>query len=209
MLRTLILSFFLLATAPLLAQTNYQKGMQKALQTWQEGNPSEAVNIFERIAAVETEKWIPNYYIAQLLIIESFNTKDIELLTAKLGKARDYLNDAKALSKDNPELMVLEAQWYTAWIAYDGQKYGMQYASKVEQIYKDALKIDPTNPRAAFGKIEWEMGAARFWGQEIAPFCAKLSEAYKLYDTFSSDELFYPSHGKEYGAQVIEQNCNQ
>ena len=36
------------------AQTNYEKGMQKAFELWGT-NPTEASNLFERIAAAESE----------------------------------------------------------------------------------------------------------------------------------------------------------
>jgi len=206
--RLIILSFLLLTSTLSFSQGNYEKGMQKALETWQAGKPLEAANIFERIAAVETENWLPSYYVALINTVESFSIKDQAALTAQLSKAKDYLNDAMALSKDNPELLVVEAQWYTSWVIFDGQKYGMQYGAKVAQIYEKALAIDPNNPRAAFGKIEWEMGSARFFGKPMTPYCNRLVEAIKLYDSFPEQVAFYPMHGKSYGLSVIESTCN-
>jgi len=208
MKRIIILNFLLLAGSISIAQGNYEKGMQKALDTWEAGNTQEASNIFERIAAAETDNWLPHYYVALINTLESFSIKDQAKHTAQLGKAKDYLNDAMALSKDNPELMVVEAQWYTSWIVLDGQKYGMQYSPKIAQLYEKALAVEPNNPRAAFGKIEWDMGSARFFGQPITPFCARLVEAIKLYDNYPEKEAFYPNHGKRHGLQVIESTCN-
>lgn len=206
--RLILFCFLLLSITTVVAQSNYEKGMQKALDTWQAGEPQKAANIFERIAAVETDNWLPSYYVALITTVESFSQKDQAKLTAQLAKAKDYLNDAKALSKDNPELLVVEAQWYTSWIIFDGQKYGMQYSAKVAQLYEKALQIEPENPRAAFGKIEWEMGSARFFGKSMAPYCPRLLEAIKLYDSYPEKELFYPKHGKRYGLGVIESTCN-
>ncbi|MEP2937241.1 MAG: hypothetical protein ABJM06_02525 [Gilvibacter sp.] len=206
--RLIIFSFLLFSFHTVVAQSNYEKGMQKALETWQAGKPQDAANIFERIATVETDNWLPSYYVALITTLESFQIKDQAQLTAQLAKARDFLNDAMALSKDNPELMVVEAQWYTSWIIFDGQKYGMQYSAKVAQLYEKALTIEPENPRAAFGKIEWEMGSARFFGKPMEPFCGRLVEALKLYDSYPEKETFYPKHGKGYGSQVIESTCN-
>lgn len=210
-MQTVVFSFVLMVTVALtgFAQTPYQKGMQKAFSSWEAGNPAEASNIFERIAGVEKDNWIPAYYVAFVNTIESYQVMEPEKRTAMLNKAQDYLNQAKAISKDNVELMVVEAQWYMSWVAFDGEKYGMQYASKVAAIYEKAIKLDPTNPRAAFGKIEWDMGAARFFGQSVDPFCEDLQKAILLYDNFKAEEEFYPSHGKEYGQGVIAQTCNK
>lgn len=192
-----------------LAQTPYQKGMSKALSSWQAGQPTEASNLFERIAGAEQDNWIPAYYVALINVIESYQVMEIDKRTAMLNKAQDYLNQAKAISKDNPELMVVEAQWYTSWIAFDGEKYGMQYAPKVAAIYQKALEIAPENPRVAFGKVEWDMGSARFFGQPLDPYCEDLQKAILLYDSFETDTEFYPMHGKDYSLGVIQQTCKK
>ena len=53
------------------AQSNYEKGMQKAFELWGE-NPTEASNLFERIAKAETDNWLPAYYAALVNITKSF-----------------------------------------------------------------------------------------------------------------------------------------
>ena len=70
-----------------IAQTPYEKQMQKALSLWGEGNETEAVQLFERIASVETEEWLPSFYAAQVLTYASFEIKDKEKITATLKKA--------------------------------------------------------------------------------------------------------------------------
>lgn len=209
-MQTVVFTLTLMITVAFTAmsQTPYEKGMRKALTTWSEGQPTEASNIFERIATAETDNWLPYYYVALINTVESYQQMDAEKRTAMLGKAQDFLNQAKAISKDNPELMVVEAQWYTSWVAFDGEKYGMQYAPKVAAIYQKAAAIAPNNPRVAFGKIEWDMGAARFFGQPVNSFCEDLQKAILLYDDQKPESEFHPAHGKDYGLGVIEQTCN-
>ena len=127
-------------------QTQYQKGMEKALTTWQSGKPLEASNIFERIATAEADQWLPAYYIALINTIESYQQPELEKRKAMLNKAQEYLNLAKGISPNNPELLVVEAQWYTSWVAFDGEKYGMQYAPKVAAIYQQAEQLAPAEP---------------------------------------------------------------
>lgn len=210
-MQTIIFSLALMISVAFsgFAQTPYEKGMRKALTAWQSGQGAEASNIFERIAGVEKDNWLPPYYVALINTLESYSVMDETKRTDMLNKAQDFLNQAKAISKDNPELLLVEAQWYTSWLAFDGEKYGMTYGPKVAGIYQKAMALAPENPRVAFGKVEWDMGSARYFGQPLEPFCEDLQKAILLYDTFQPESEFYPSHGKEYGLGVIEQTCKQ
>ena len=189
------------------AQTNYEKGMQKAFELWGT-NPTEASNLFERIAAAESENWLPAYYAAQVNITSSFGEQDKEKLTAQLGKAQDLINDAKSISPNNPELMVLEAMMHTAWVAYDGNTYGMKLSPIISGLYSKALAIAPENPRVVLSKAEWDMGSARFFGQDVTPFCKDVKRSLELFANFKPESSFHPNWGKERAEQVLTQ-CNQ
>lgn len=186
----------LLVTAIASAQTNYDKGMQKAFQLWQT-NPTEASNLFERIAAAESDNWLPLYYAAQINIFNSFAEKDKEKLSSQLKKAQDLINDATAISKNNPEILVLQALLHTAWVAYDGATYGMTLSGKVIELYTKAAQIAPKNPRVVYCKAEWDMGGAKYFGQDTTPFCKDLEKALELFANFKPETPFHPNWGKE------------
>lgn len=196
-------------TEETIAKTKYRMGMTKAFDLWKNDKPWEAANLFERIATAEPDNWLPPFYIAQINVFNSFSEKDKAKLTAQLGKARDFLNDAMAISKGNPEIMVLEAQWYTAWIVFDGQQYGMTYSPKIAQIYQEAMKLAPENPRVVLGKTEWDMGSAEFFGQPIDKYCPEVQRAVALFDTFIPEGEFYPQGGKEYAEGVMARTCKE
>ncbi|HET8839093.1 MAG TPA: hypothetical protein VFM82_08910 [Flavobacteriaceae bacterium] len=202
---------FILALLPVFgtAQTNYKKGMQKAMDLRASGKPWEAANLFERIAKAEPEKWLPPYYVAQINVIQSFGEKDEAKLTAQLKKARDFINEAKFNSMDNPEIMVLDAQWYTAWIVFDGQQYGMTYSGKASELYQNALKLAPDNPRIILAKAEWDMGSARYFGQSLEPYCKDVQKAIKLFADFKPEEEFYPTYGLERAKEVLKNSCGE
>ena len=187
------------------AQSNYEKGMQKAFELWGT-NPTEASNLFERIAAAETDNWLPPYYAAQVLIIQGFEIKDKDKLDSQLQKAQDLINDATAISKDNPEILIMQALLHTVWVAYDGATYGMTLAPKVVALYEQAAKIDPNNPRVILNKAEWNMGSAQFFGQDTAPFCKDIERALELFANFKPETPFHPQWGKERAEEVLS-NC--
>ena len=58
------------------AQTQFDQGMKKALQTWKNGNSTEALVQFEKIASVEKTNWLPNYYIALINTTQALGEQD-------------------------------------------------------------------------------------------------------------------------------------
>lgn len=201
-MQKLVIILVLFVTGYINAQSSYEKGMQKAFKLWGD-NSIEAANMFERIASAETDNWLPAYYAAQINIINSFGLKDEKQLTAQLNKAQDLINDATAISKNNPEILVLQALLYTAWVAYDGATYGMTMSPKVEALYAQAEQIAPDNPRVVYCKAEWNIGSARYFGQDTQPFCKELERALELFANFKPETPFHPNWGKERVKQLL------
>ncbi len=197
----IITAFFV--TAVFTAQSDYEQGMQKAFQLWG-SNPTEASNLFERISNAEPDNWLPAYYAAQVNIVSSFGEKNEDKLRAQLKKAQDLINDATAISKNNPEILVLQALLHTAWVAYDGATYGMTLSGKVVELYTKAEMIAPENPRVVYCKAEWGMGSARYFGQDIKPFCKDLERALELFANFKPETAFSPNWGKERAGMLLE-----
>ncbi|NNC69656.1 MAG: DUF2141 domain-containing protein [Flavobacteriaceae bacterium] len=48
------------------------------------------------------------------------------------------------------------------------------------------------------------MGGARFFGQDLTPYCKRLQESITLYETFEAKGRFHPRWGKEWTLQVIK-----
>ena len=185
-------------------QTNYQKGMKTAFELWKNNKPTEASNMFERIANAEPDNWLPSYYAAQINIVNSFNLKDAKKLETQLNKAQDLINDATAISKDNPEILVLQALLHTAWVAYDGATYGMTLSGKVTELYAKAEVLAPNNPRVVYCKAEWNMGSAKYFGQDPTPYCKDLERALELFANFKPETVFHPKWGKERVVQILK-----
>ncbi|WP_400079855.1 tetratricopeptide repeat protein [Winogradskyella sp. R77965] len=185
------------------AQTNFEKGMSKAFELWEADKTDEAQNMFERIAKAEPKEWLPNYYIAQINSLKSWNEKDEAILKSQLDKAQEHLDIAMTKSEDNAELLVMQGQVYTNWVAFDGATYGMKYAGKIAELYAKAIELDSKNPRAAFCKADWSMGSARYFGQDTAPYCKDVEASIELFDTFKPETDFHPNWGKERAEQVV------
>lgn len=203
-MKHLITLALILVSAITGAQTNYEKGMQKAFEFWGNNQWEDAENLFERIANAEPNQWLPHYYIAQLNSLKSWNQKDETILKAQLDKAQQHLDLAMNISENNPELLVMQAQVLTNWVAFDGQTYGMKYSGQIAGLYNSANVIAPNNPRVVLGKAEWDMGSARFFGQDTAPFCADIKKSIELFTNFKPETPFHPNWGKERAVEVLE-----
>lgn len=203
-MKQLIIITTLLISGILIGQTNYEKGMQKAFELWGSNQPTEASNLFERIAKAEPDNWLPAYYAAQINVVNSFGERDEDKLSAKLKRAQDLINDATAISKENPEIMVLQALLHTAWVAFDGATYGMTLSGKVVELYTKAKIVAPGNPRVVYCKAEWDMGGAKYFGQDTAPFCKDIERAIELFANFKPETPFHPNWGNDRAEQILE-----
>lgn len=113
-----------------------------------------------------------------------------------------------AISKNNTEILVLQAMLHIAWVAYDDATYGMTLSGKVLALYAKAEQIAPNNPRVVFCKAEWDIGGARCFGQDTAPFCKDIERSVDLFVKFKPETPFHPNWGKDLAEQVMKV-CNQ
>ncbi|RXJ50035.1 hypothetical protein [Gelidibacter gilvus] len=203
-MKHLIMITVLLVTGILSAQSNYDKGMEKAFELWKNNQLPEAEQLFERIAAAEPDAWLPSYYSAQMNSLKTWGEKDASKVKAQLEKAQNFLNDAMAIEKDNADLIVMQAQIWTNWVAFDGMTYGMKYSAKITDLYNKAYALAPNNPMVVLGRAEWNMGSARFFGQDIKPFCKDVEKAIQLFVNFNPESPFHPNWGRERAQQVAD-----
>lgn len=188
------------------AQSQFEQGMGKAFQLWGEGKNTEASAMFERIAAAEPNSWLPNYYVALVNTTTAFGTKDKEQISLLLDKAQNALDVELIKTPNNAELLVMQAMIHTAWIVYDPMTNGQKLSGTVMELYGKAEAIAPENPRAVFGKAEFEIGGAKFWGTDTKPMCAQIEKAIGLFATFKPATPFSPKWGLERAQEALK-NC--
>ena len=187
-------------------QSQFEQGMNKAFELWKTGKPTEASAMFERIASVEKDNWLPNYYVAMVNTTAAFQVmNEKEKVAGLLNKAQESLDIEFAKNPENAEILALQALIYTAWISFDPMTNGMKLSGKVMEIYAKAEKLDPTNPRVVFGKAEFEMGSARYFKQDISPMCAQIDKAITLFSNFKPQSVYHPNWGLDRALQAQKQ----
>ena len=202
----IIVAIVLFISSLVSAQGQFEQGMGKAFQLWDEGKNTEASAMFERIAAAEKTSWLPNYYVALVNTTTAFGTKDKEQISLLLDKAQNALDVELIKAPNNPELLVMQAMIHTAWIAFDPMTNGQKLSGKVMELYGKAQAIAPENPRVIIGKAEFEIGGAKFWGKDTKPMCAQIEKAIGLFATFKPETPFSPKWGLE-RAEAALKNC--
>ena len=202
----IIVAIVLFISSLVSAQGQFEQGMGKAFQLWDEGKNTEASAMFERIAAAEKTSWLPNYYVALVNTTTAFGTKDKEQISLLLDKAQNALDVELIKTPNNAELLVMQALIHTAWIAFDPMTNGQKLSGKVMELYGKAQAIAPENPRVIIGKAEFEIGGAKFWGKDTKPMCAQIEKAIGLFATFKPETPFSPKWGLERAQEALK-NC--
>ena len=198
---------FLVAVVSANAQ-QFEQGMGKALSTWKTGNATEASALFERIASVEKNNWLPNYYVALVNTTEAFNPANSKNATALINKAQTALDAAELISPNNPEILIMQAMINTALIVQDPMTNGMKLSASTIALYDKAIKLAPENPRAVFGKAEFEIGGAQYWGTDTKPMCEQVAKSIELFAKFKPESQFHPSWGLDRAQETLK-NCGK
>ena len=186
------------------AQTQFDQGMQKALQTWKDGNSKEALVQFEKIASVEKTNWLPNYYIAFINTTQAFGEKDITKMLSLIEAAQKAQDVCNSLAQEHPEVLVMQAMIHTASIVYDPMTNGQKLSGDVMYILNKAYKIAPENPRVVFQKASFEIGMAQYFGQDTKPMCAQIEKSIELFATFKPETAFHPSWGLDKAQEAVK-----
>ena len=200
------IAFLFFTTGIIHAQGQYEAGMGKAFNLWGEGKTQEALALFERISNAESTNWIPTYYAANLLVSTAFGIEDKDARIAQLEKAKTTIEQAHLKSPDNSEIVSLEGLLYMGYVAMDPPTYAMEYGPKIAQLLQKAVTLNPDNPRAHANMIEYEMGTARFFGQDLQPFCERMAALIPKFENQDLSEPFAPSYGLE-RAKALSKDC--
>ncbi len=186
------------------SQTKFEQGMQQAFQLMAENKNEEAANAFERIAQVETDNWLPYYNLALLKARTTFEMKDKTKVAAEIKAAEEFADKADDISPDNSEIYVLKAFINVTKIVMDPMTYGASLSPVTTDLYQRAIRLDKNNPRAHSGLVEFEMGGARYFNQDLTPHCKRLQATIALYDSFKPESDFHPNWGKDWVLGVLK-----
>lgn len=197
------------AISPVQGQANYDTLMRNALvklslaESYEQFHRS-AEN-FDRIAGESPENWLPVYYS---ILAKTLGAYMMEAERA-LPIADDLEEELKALrdrDSDVSEVLALRGMILTIKVAKEPQTYGMSLSPAIVSDYKEAIRLDPENPRPLYLLAQFGMRSAPYYGKEPRQYCSMLEKARELY-RIAPEAGFEPSWGKEKADGLWEKEC--
>lgn len=204
MKKLLVLLFSVISMASL-GQSNFEKQMNKAFVYWENGESVEAIALLDSVSGLNQENWIPVYYKILIEITQGFVNPHADGIELSIAENRMLIEYWKAKQPD--EWLVLRGMNETLDLLTDPMIKGKVQSAVVNLAYQEALNYNPSNPRALYGLASFHLHSAAYVNVDKSLYCAMLEQAIVLFDSQPSNELFYPSWGKDWAVKTLEL-CN-
>jgi hypothetical protein len=164
-------------------------------------------NAIERISNAEKGEWLPDYYMAYCLIMQSYSAETSQV-DDYCDKADQLIKRADSLSPKNSELYVLHSMSAGARIVVSPMKRGAKFG-KISSAYLDtAQTLDANNPRIYLmrGQGYYYTPPAFGGGKDKAK--PVFEDAITKYGTFIPPSTIHPHWGKARAQQLLD-DCNK
>ena len=209
-------SIILLAVALMLSMSHavlandYLEAMQKCIDAIYRASShtqlQDAVNKLERISAVETAKWEPQYYIAFGYIMMSNFESDGAKKDQLLDKALSAVGKAKSIAPRESEIIALEGFVHMVRLSVDPATRGQEYAPMATRAFAIASALDPGNPRVLALSARMQFGTAQFFKTSTAEACALVEQSLEKFNTYKPKGPLAPAWGRGM-AESLRQQC--
>lgn len=202
----------ILAMGAAAAQSNdpaYKNAMEKQIAAVDTAKtPAQLVSAggaFERIALKYAGQWQPAYYVAfaysQSVL---FNPKD-ETVETKLAKAKEWLDKLDNFKEaDKSEVAMLKGYYFMALITTNPSANGQKYFAQVMTNYKEAIALNPENPRPRLMLAVFEKNLPEFLRSK-EDFCETMKTVGTLFEK-EQKSIDKPYWGAGY-YKMVAQKC--
>lgn len=160
-MRKLFLATVLFIGVTAFAQTAYEKAMSEKVAKVESHLSADEFtalsNDFTRIGDKEKTQWLPYYYAAFSSIqkgriaMREGRTADLDPIA---DEAQKNLDKASELSKDNPEILILQKMVHGLKMMVNPQQRFMSEGMLAAEALSKAEKLDSENPRITLMKAE-------------------------------------------------------
>lgn len=137
---------------------------------------------FERIARVEQNKALPQYYLAFVYSSRAFREKDLDKIDEWCDRSETALFKAEQIGDVNKdEILVIRALIQYARIQVDFMSRGMEASANAERYLLEAHKHNPDNPRALSMLGQHYLRIPAQVGGSLKKFCSYAALAIEAY----------------------------
>ncbi|MBB1138641.1 tetratricopeptide repeat protein [Myroides sp. WP-1] len=200
-MKKVLILFFSVWSILSFGQTNYEKGMKKAMNEWHKGNTKEALAVLERISDAKPADWIPVYYQVLINITQGFQNPRSETVASIVEQNRMLIE--RWLDKKDDEWYVLQGMNETLDLMTDPMNKGMSQSPIIIAAYQKAIKLDSDNPRAVYSLANFYLNSSKFMKIDEEQCIKDLRRSIELFDQQKEQEPFYPSWGREWALKTL------
>ncbi|HTL81173.1 MAG TPA: hypothetical protein VL651_05690 [Bacteroidia bacterium] len=164
-------------------------------------------NAFERVAGAEPTQWLPWYYQALSLIMESYfvDTKQVD---AFCDQADACLVKADSISPNNSEIYVLRSISTSARIRVSPMSRGAKFGKESGVLLQKAQDLDSTNPRVYFTKAQGLYYTPPAFGGGKDKAKVQAQKALTEYDIFKPKNSLCPNWGRKQAQKLLD-DCSK
>lgn len=177
----------------------YTAAMQKGMAQLREATSTEdmtaVVNHFERVAQAESEEWLPGYYAAYTLSMQSFMTENGEEKDDLLDKAQEWIDHIQPMAPEESEILVMQAMIYQARIQVDFMARGAEMSMLQASTLAEAEELNPENPRVFLLRGQNTYYTPEFFGGGAEAAKPILETAKAKFEAFETENELAPAWG--------------
>jgi hypothetical protein len=163
-------------------------------------------NTMERIANKETDKWHPAYYASLSYLMTGLFTENKKEQSAYYDKALEWVLKCEGISGiDSSEVLVLKSQVWSMQISLQPAKLGRTLGPLSDAALKNALRINPENPRAYMLRGQNFYYSPPMFGGDKDKACEDFVLAKEKFEKFVPESKLSPQWGYQYVLGMIEE----
>lgn len=197
----MIFSLFGFAMTTEAQNTAYHQAMDKAMSELKQAKTASDLvgisNQFGRIAAREKDNWLPLYWQAYTQLIAAFwSNDDKDLRNQYTDTAEKLIEQLLLMKPKESEILTLKGYLYQAKLSANPM-LGPVYGPKCSAVLEEAIRLEPSNPRAHFLLGQNTFFTPVMFGGGKDKARPPLEKAVQLYQLESIDPAtFMPFWGK-------------
>lgn len=205
---------FLISISTNASNEAYEKAMraeiQKLYQAATVAELQQSANTFVRIAEMNAEEWLPEYYAAWAYANMGFRTDGgIQEKDGFFVQAKKHAEKAAAISPNNSEIVAMQGFIVMGELSADPDSRGQSLSPIAMQTFGKAIELNRQNPRAIFMMAQMEYGMAQFFGQGPERACGLVNASLELFEkeaAMAKEGALEPTWGRKM-AEQMKANC--
>ncbi|GAB4395327.1 MAG: hypothetical protein OHK0053_02170 [Microscillaceae bacterium] len=163
----------------------------------------DAANRFERLAALQTDDWLPNYWAAYCYTLMSYMTEKGAEKDQFADKALAFFDKIKAARIENDETWVLRAYIAQARLSADPMNRWRTDGVMFQECLGKAKAINAQNPRIDLLQGQNLLYTPESFGGGAKNACPYLRQAEQKFGVFVPASAHHPNWGKEYIQEIL------